>query len=459
MDLLQSFLQHWQEQYPALQPGSCRLLLAVSGGPDSMVLTDLLVRSGFDCTVLHCNFGLRGAESDRDEQVVRALETAYHVEVKVRAFDTQNEAAKRQLSIQETARELRYEWFETELKAVQASAYIVTAHHADDNIETVLMRLFRGTGIRGLTGIPSFREDARLLRPLLVFRKQQLLDHASVQEVPFAEDSSNNTDKYTRNFFRNRLIPAVREVFPNAEENLVHTISMLNEATILYEQSVNLQLNKLLEQKGNEWHIPLARWQQAKPLQTITWEIIRRFGFSAGQTTEAIKLLSAVNGSTLTSASHRLIRNRNWIIITTTDTEQAAHLLIEEPAAELHFPGGILRFHTEELPPDATVKAAAISKLQENRNAGTAVFDADKVDFPLLLRKWKTGDYFYPLGMQKKKKLNRFFIDQKLSPTAKEQVWVLESNRKLVWIAGYRMDDRFKLTPSTKRILRITYLK
>ncbi|SKA10840.1 tRNA lysidine(34) synthetase TilS [Sediminibacterium ginsengisoli] len=459
MDLLQSFLQHWQQQYPALQPGSCRLLLAVSGGPDSMVMTDLLVRGGFDCTVLHCNFGLRGDESDRDEQVVKSLAAAYNVEVKVRAFDTKAEADSRQLSIQETARELRYEWFGAELNKIQAPAYIVTAHHADDNIETMLMRLFRGTGIRGLTGIPAFRKDARLLRPLLVFRKQQLLDHAAAHAIPFAEDSSNSTDKYTRNFFRNRLIPAVKEVYPNAEENLVHTIAMLNEATMLYEQSVNLQLNKLLEQKGNEWHIPVLKWQQAKPLQTITWEIIRQFGFSAGQTAEAIKLLGAVNGSTLTSPTHRLIRNRNWIIITTTDTDQAAHLLVEEPVRELRFPGGTLRFHTEELPLDETAKAAAISKLQENRDAGTVVFDADKVDFPLLVRKWKTGDYFYPLGMQKKKKLNRFFIDQKLSPTAKEQVWVLESNRKLIWIAGYRMDDRFKVTAATKRILKVVYLK
>jgi tRNA(Ile)-lysidine synthase len=447
MDLLQSFQKYWQKEFRQLSPVNCRLLLAVSGGVDSVVLTDLVARSGFDFIIAHCNFQLRGEESGRDEKFVRSLGVKYDKQVLVKKFDTAQYANAEKISIQEAARILRYDWFSSIIHEKLANCFIATAHHADDTIETALMYFFRGTGIKGLTGIQPFQQKRSLIRPLLGCRKQELLNYAKAYDLPFVEDTSNNTDKYTRNFFRNQLIPAVKEVFPQVEENILHTINRLNEVMVLYEQAVRLNLSKLTEQKGNEIHVPVLKWKQAKPLQTITWELISAYGFSAAQTGEAIKLLDAANGSFLRSPTHRLIRNRNWMIIAPNMPAAVAHMLIGEQDKGVEFQDGSLTFETRDWKPGA----------KETLNT-EALLDACEIKFPLLLRKCKQGDYFYPLGMQKKKKLNRFFIDQKLARTEKEKVWVLEMDKKIIWVVGYRIDDRVKLTDKTKKVLHITYL-
>ncbi len=441
--MLQSFQQHWKKTFPHLTPQNCRLLLAVSGGVDSVVLTHLAAQSGFDFRMAHCNFQLRGAESERDEQFVLALGKRYGKEVLVKRFDTETFASTHKMAIQEAARELRYTWFNT----IREDSWLVTAHHADDNIETTLMHLFRGTGIKGLAGIQPIQEERALLRPLLPFRKQALLEYALSAKLDFVEDSSNSSDKYTRNFFRHQLIPGIREVFPQAEENILQTIEHLNEALLVYDQSIHQQLNKLMETRGNEIHIPVLKWKQATPLHALTREMLKPYGFTTAQTTEAIRLLDASNGSYLSSPTHRLIRNRKWMIIAENANEQAVHIIIEETDKEVIFAGGTLKIqHTK----GKSQKSAIPSAPSE------AYLDAAKMKFPLLLRKWKQGDYFYPLGMQKKKKLSRFFIDNKLSATEKEKVWVLEMDKKIIWVIGYRIDDRFKITDAASDILQVT---
>lgn len=443
--MFQAFQQHWEKTFPQLSTGNCRLLLAVSGGVDSVVLADLVARSGFDFRIAHCNFQLRGGESERDEQFVRALGVQYGKEVLVQRFDTAAYASEKKISIQEAARELRYDWFHSIAEQQQEPCLIVTAHHADDTIETVLMHLFRGTGIRGLTGIRPIQPDRKLLRPLLPFRKQELMNYATEKGLSFVEDASNSSDKYTRNFFRNRVIPAVSAVFPQAEESILHTIAHLDEAAILYDQAVQAQLAKLIEYKGTELHVPVLKWKKATPLTTITWELIRPYGFSAAQTGEVIKLLDASHGSYLSSPTHRLIRNRNWIILAPHASEAAAHIIIDTPDQSIPFG-------------NYTLQLAQITTTNPKPQTlnHIACLDASKIHFPLILRKWKAGDYFYPLGMQKKKKLNRFLIDLKLSATEKEQVWVLETDKKILWVLGYRIDDRFKLTDKTSRVLQLT---
>jgi tRNA(Ile)-lysidine synthase len=439
--MLQSFNQHWKRTFPHLTPQNCRLLLAVSGGVDSVVLTHLVAQSGFDFRIAHCNFQLRGEESERDEQFVLALGKQYGKEVLIRRFDTGAFASARKMTIQEAARELRYAWFNT----IREDNWLVTAHHADDNIETMLMHLFRGTGIKGLAGIQAIQEERALLRPLLPFRKQELLEYAREAKLDFVEDSSNSSDKYTRNFFRHQLIPGIREVFPQAEENILHTIEHLKEALQVYDQSIHLQLGKLIEKYGNEIHIPVLKWKQATPLHTLTREMLKPYGFTTAQTAEAIKLLDASNGSYLQSPTHRLIRNRKWMIIAENANEQAAHIIIEETDSEVRFAEKTLKIQSPK------IKSQNISVPS---TASEAFLDAAKISFPLLLRKWKQGDYFYPLGMQKKKKLSRFFIDLKLSPTDKEKVWVLEMDKKIIWVIGYRIDDRFKIIDTTTDILQ-----
>ncbi|HCL05736.1 MAG TPA: tRNA lysidine(34) synthetase TilS [Chitinophagaceae bacterium] len=443
-------LRWWKRHLPHQLPSQLHLLLAVSGGVDSVVLTDVVAQSGIDFSILHCNFQLRGAESERDEQFVRSLATRYGKEVLVKKFDTESIVAERKSAVQEVARDLRYEWFEqvrgeyTE-RFPEKAVWIAVAHHADDNIETVLMNLFRGTGLHGLTGMEPFR--GKMVRPLLNFRKEELKAYAVAQGLDSIEDSSNLSNDYTRNYFRNELIPGIKKVFPSVENNLLHTIGRLKEADSLYHVALQKMLGSMIEQKGNEYHIPVLLWKQVTPLMTITYELIKDFGFSAAQTVEAIKLLEAENSSYIASKTHRLIRNRNWMIIAPLANEHD-HVLIPVDSADISvaFAEGTIQLSptTSATIPDTNMEV---------------VIDADALQYPMLLRPWKQGDYFYPLGMPKKKKISRFLGDLKLSKTEKEKVWVLESGKKIVWVLGLRIDHRFRITDQTQQKMSLTYLK
>jgi len=458
--LLQRFQQYIQKQFH-LHPNNTKLILAVSGGVDSIVSTDLVAKSGFDFIIAHCNFQLRGEESNRDEIFVRSLENKYGKQVLVKTFDTEKYAAENKISIQEAARKLRYGWFDQliidngQLKNennqqsifnIQYSTYLATAHHANDNIETLLINFFRGTGISGLHGIPL--KQGKIIRPLLFAKREEILTYAKENNLQWVEDSSNASDKYTRNFFRLQIIPSIKEVYPNVEDNLLHNIERLKETEILYQQAIQQCIKKLSEHKGNEVHIPILKLQKTEPLNTIIWEIIKQYNFHTAQIDEVKKLFDAENGSYIASSSHRIIKNRSWLIIAPIETEQAQNILIEKPDKKIKFESGILE--SEKL-------QTTNHKLQTDNNVAT--LDAKEITFPLLLRKWKQGDYFYPLGMKKKKKLSKFFIDQKLSKTEKEKVWVVEMNKKILWVIGYRIDERFKITSSTKEVLRLIWKK
>jgi len=466
MDLLHKFQEQWQKAFCQLTPVNTRLLVAVSGGVDSVVLVDLLHRAGFEFVLAHVNFQLRGSESERDEQFVRSLADLYGKELLVQKFDTKTYAQEQKLSIQEAARVLRYDWFSEILAGWQlagnsltstgnntqfTSHFIVTAHHADDNIETVMMHFFRGTGIQGMAGIQPLLKERKLIRPLLGFRKNELQLYAAARDLSFVEDSSNASDKYTRNYFRNQLLPQIKEVYPQVEENLLHNIERFREIEEIYRQSVDHQLNRLLEAKGTEWQIPVMKWKQVKPLSTITWELISRFGFHAVQTAEVVKLLDGENGGYQLSSTHRILRDRNRMIIAPNSTTAAQHIQIEEGQAEVVFENGKLTLAAQS----ATLTHSLTHSF--THSPSEASLDASEIRFPLLLRKWKAGDYFYPLGMQKKKKLGKFLIDLKLSRTEKEQVWVLESDKRILWVLGYRLDNRFRITEKTRQVLQVTY--
>jgi tRNA(Ile)-lysidine synthase len=394
---------------------------------------------------------LRGAESERDEQFVQSLQTKYNKEVRIKKFDTKQYAEENKLSIQEAARELRYKWFE-EVVNTQSSmvnskaAYLLTAHHADDNIETVMMHFFRGTGLHGLTGIPSFDKERKIIRPLLFAKRDEIVAYATNNNLQWVEDSSNASDKYTRNLFRNTLIPALKDVYPDLQQNIMQNIDRFKETEILYQQSVDMHLKNLLEYKGNEVHIPVLKLKKTEPLKTIVWEIIKPFNFSVAQVDEIVKLLDANNAAYVQSSTCRIIKNRNWLIIAPISAEDEHHILIEDGDEKIAFNNHQMR-----------LKKMSIVNHQLSTASNIAVLDASLIQYPLLLRKWKQGDYFYPLGMRKKKKLSKFFIDLKLSPTEKEKVWVIEMDKKIVWVIGYRIDDRFKITPSTQNILEINY--
>ena len=446
MSLFKRFINNINEQNLFQKKG--HLLLAVSGGVDSVVLCELCKQAGFYFEIAHCNFQLRGEESERDENFVRSLGEKYGVKVFIKKFNTNEYALQNKVSIQVAARELRYEWFDEMIKTanIQLPTYLLTAHHANDNIETLLMNFFKGTGITGLHSILSKQE--KIIRPLLFAKKAELLEFARENNLSFEEDSSNISDKYTRNYFRNQLIPSVQKVFPQVEENLLNNIERFKEIEILYQQSIHLHKKKLLEEKGNEIHIPVLKLLKAAPLKTIVYEIIKDFGFTAHQTEEVVHLLKSETGKFITSATHKIIKNRNWLIIAPVNTLEANHILIHKNDKEIDFELGKLKLRFQNL------REGQIFKLHDNNFI--ALIDLENITFPLLLRKWKQGDYFYPLGMQKKKKLSKFFIDQKMSLTDKEKIWIIESNKKIIWIISKRIDDRFKITSKTKSILEIT---
>lgn len=444
MDLFSQFQQYVKDQ--KLFGANDRLLLAVSGGVDSVVLCDLCKKSGFDFAIAHCNFQLRKKESDLDEGFVINLGKKYNVEVYSKKFDTEQYAEVRKCSIQVAARELRYNWFKTinDASTNKPYRYLLTAHHANDSIETLLINFFKGTGIAGLHGIlPSAGKEQKITRPLLFATKIQLQEYASANKLLFREDVSNQEDKYTRNYFRNKLLPSLKEVYPAVEDNLLDNISRFNDVNIIYAKAILNLKKKLLFEKNGEYHLPVLKLLKTEAHQTVLFEIAKDFGFKPGQTGEIVKLLKAESGRYVESATHRILRNREWLIIYKIGATQQAHFLIEQAGKKISFSGYILSIERKD----------KLDKIEADRTI--AQLDAHDIKFPLLLRRWKQGDYFYPLGMQKKKKLSRFFIDQKLSILEKQNVWVIETNKKIIWVVGLRIDDRFKITDGTKDILQI----
>jgi tRNA(Ile)-lysidine synthase len=456
MDFLKQFQQYIKQQN-LFQPKD-KLLLAVSGGVDSVVLCELCKQAGYDFTIAHCNFQLRGSESERDESFVSELGQKYEVEVLVKKFDTEKYATENKLSIQVAARQLRYNWFAAltgnkQLAIVNESSnpicplpiahFLLTAHHANDNIETLLMNFFKGTGINGLHGI--LPKQATIIRPLLFAKKEEISAFAVANNLSFVSDSSNASDKYTRNYFRNQLIPNLQKVFPQVEDNLLNNIERFREIEMLYKETVQLAKKKLLEQKGNEIHIPVLKLLKSKAMHTIIYEVIKDFGFTPHQADEVVSLLKSESGKYISSATHRIIKNRNWLIIAPNKTIEAENIFIAENTTLIEFQQG-----------EIMIELLSTTNHQPPTTNLIAQLNAADIKFPVLLRKWKPGDYFYPLGMQKKKKLSRFLSDQKLSLTQKEKIWVMEMNKKIIWVIGLRIDDRFKITGNTKNIFQIT---
>lgn len=438
------FKKHIVDQH--LFSAKDKLLLAVSGGVDSAVLCALCKQAGYDFVIAHCNFQLRGAESERDEEFVQQLGEKYAAEVKVKKFDTEQYAAASKLSIQEAARALRYEWFEELVVSLESKqkvrVLLLTAHHADDNVETLLMNFFRGTGLHGLTGIPESVNYIR--RPLLPFSKEELLAFAKEEELDYVEDSSNQSSKYTRNFFRNELIPAISKVYPQVKANLQDNIDRFKQIEKLYQLSVGVIKKKLLKEKGAEVHIPVKQLMGYHS-RALLYEIIKEYGFQEKQVEELVKLADSYSGKYIESpvSQYRIIKHRHWFIISPVQSVASTAIVIEEKDKQVIFEQGILQVETtSDIKPETSNFIASI--------------DFNKITFPLLLRKWKTGDYFYPLGMSKKKKISRFFIDQKLSKTEKENAWVIESDKRIIWVVGHRIDERVKIVPSTKKSLKLS---
>jgi tRNA(Ile)-lysidine synthase len=429
-------------------PGGHRVLAALSGGLDSVVLVHWLLQSGFEVILAHCNFNLRGAESQRDEEFVFALSQQLRLPLHLMRF-THHDFEATGGNTQLAARMLRYRWFDELLKTFSAedkAIVLATAHHANDQAETMLINMARGTGLKGIAGIPQ--RNGQYIRPLLQVTRAELEAYASAHKLAWVEDSSNEKDNYLRNRVRHQAIPVLEEVFPGYAATLAANAARLSDAFAFGEAAMQQLLQKLVVAKGNERHVPVLKLAKLKPLAHIVHALIAPYGFAkATDTDAAIALLHASTGAYIASATHRIIRNRNWLIIAPLANREATHVLVEAHDKLLQLQAGELKWQYA-LPDERQV-------IVDDPNQ--AFVDSRDIRFPLLLRPWKTGDYFYPLGIQKKKKLARFFIDQKFSKTEKEKCLVLLSENRVVWVIGMRIDNRFRIGPQTREMLHLSW--
>jgi len=419
-----------------------RLVLAVSGGCDSMVMLDLFRQLEYDFVVAHCNFKLRGAESDGDEVLMHDYCGKHGIELYVKTFDTCEFALQEGISIEMAARELRYQWFHELLDSLSYD-YLLTAHHQDDLVETMLINLSRGTGIRGLSGIHPKR--GRLVRPMLFATREQLVAFANAERIPFRNDSSNQEFVHHRNLIRHKIVPLLEEINPAFKANAAKTASILKETEKVYQAKVDEELQQLVSRDGNGLKLDLAYLQQSLFSETLLFEVLHPYGFNSDQVSEIGLALSAEVGKTFYSETHRLVKDRRAFILTPKTTGQLSRFYIEADCLEITKPFDL---QLERLTKD--------KQFQFSKNREVADLDFDLVEFPLVLKKWEQGEYFQPLGMSGFKKLSDFFVDEKFSIPEKENCWILYSAGKVVWIVGHRIDNRFKITGQTQNILRIT---
>ena len=432
--MYQRFVEHIKSEFSELL--SKKSILACSGGIDSVVLAHLCAKAGLTFAIAHCNFQLRGKESDADEEFVVELADKLNIEYFVNHFNTKEYALKNKLSIQEAARELRYGWFE-DLALQQKAEYILIAHHADDNLETFFINLSRGTGIRGLTGIPS--RSGRIRRPLLNFSRSDILDYAYKEGLDWREDSSNQEEYYLRNKIRHSLTPILLQLNPSFLSNFNKSQAFLVESDQILQKHIASVRSELFIKDNRGWRIRIDALKELEPLNGYLHALFSGYGFTDWRAIAL--LLDALSGKEVISATHRLIRDRGALLLVPLVEQMESNY---EFSLSEGFTNGPIRLIIE--PVDAIGKVSA----------GILYVDKETLNHRLCVRKWEKGDYFYPLGMKGKKLVSKYFKDEKMNTLEKEDQWLLFSGGELVWIIGKRADNRFKVTPKTKNILRIS---
>lgn len=413
-------------------------LLAVSGGIDSMVLLDLMLKNKVHFSVAHCNFNLRGEESNQDENFVINYCEKNNIPLYIKQFNTEKYASENKKSIQISARELRYNWF-FELKNEHHFDFIVTAHHLDDSLETFFINLSRGTGIEGLTGI---RENENIIRPLLGFSREEIQKYATENHIKWREDSSNSSDKYLRNNIRHNIVPLFKELNTDFLNSFSKTIDYLQEIQSFSEEVLEEILHKLLIQENKFKYLKINELLKYKNYKFILYKWLSEYGFTAWN--DIYNLINSQSGKFVETEKFILLKNRNELIL----SEKNKYFSEEE-----------FLISEEKTDYPIRVRISEVNQISETNNPNEIYVDKNLLKFPLLLGKWKEGQYFYPFGMQgKSKKVSKFFKDEKLSNLEKENTWILYSDNQIVWIVGKRLDERFKVTPNTTTILKIDYL-
>lgn len=430
-----------------------KLLIAISGGIDSVVLTHLLRKLKYSISLAHCNFGLRGKESNKDEEFVQELGEKYNLPTYTIKFNTEEYAKEKGLSTQMAARELRYTWFEKILKENELD-YIITAHHKDDVIETFLINLTRGTGLDGLTGIPEV--NGKIVRPMLPFIRQEVLVYATKKKLIWREDGSNSSIKYFRNKIRHKIVPVLKELNPNLLETFYNTLENLKGSQqIIKDQIKNIE-EKVVSKTNNETHFNIEILKNLSNPKIYLFELLHNYGFT--EWNDIADLLDAQTGKKILSKTHQLLKNRDVLVLTSITNLSAIspveiHVNTKEIDTPIH-----LTFETITIPISSTNMDNKAFETIIFDTENTISIDLDKIQFPLIIRKWEKGDFFYPIGLNGKKKLSKYFKDEKFSLNDKENTWLLCSNNEIVWVIGKRLDERFKISKKTSNILKINSL-
>ncbi len=418
------------------------VLLGVSGGIDSTTMCYLFRECGFNFGIAHINFQLRGYESDEDEKFVTELAQQFRVAFFTERFDTALFAKENKISIQMAARTLRYGWLE-QIRRTNSYHFVATAHHQDDRIETVLLNMFRGSGIRGLHGMKP-KQD-KIIRPMLCFSRDEIESFAGLNHIPFRQDRSNFETEYYRNKIRHEIIPSIEKHYPSFKNTFSENIEKWKDAEWLYDQMVSQVKKKVMEKKGEETFISISRLKLFPVIQNVLFEILKEFDFNTDQSRQVAASLNSISGKIFYSSTHRLIKDRKHLIILLKDNEFSSEILIFESDQQV----SILSLHM-------VLKSIEKNNFIIPKENAVHCLDQNLLEFPLLLRRWKKGDYFYPFGMKKKKKkISDYLIDKKIPLHQKDKIFVIESGGKIVAVAGERIDERFKITDSTEKIFII----
>jgi len=416
---------------------SAEFLLAVSGGSDSVALAHLFVSFGLRFDIAHCNFRLRGEESNNEMVFVQKLPFLTSQKVFVKEFDTlavQQDSGK---SIEMIARELRYNWFEEIGKDYD---YIVTAHHANDNAETVLLNLLRGTGVRGMCGIPQ--KNGKIIRPILRFSASEIDNYVREQGIRFCVDSSNLSDDFLRNRIRHHIFPEMEKIYPNCVDTFTKNSALFLQQTKFFDTSLNQIKESLISTDNHQTKISLDLLKKIENQSVVLYEILHPYGFNAENIGKILQSIHSNSGKRFISETHILLKDRNYFII-----EEKSNIKNE-----------IVLIHSIEELEDYGFSVKKLKKIEDieiEKVSNLIYVDAKKIQFPLTLRNWENGDFFYPFGMKRKKKLSDFFTDLKIDLFEKQKIRLLCSQNQIVWIINYRADNRFGINSDTKYYYRI----
>lgn len=402
-----------------------KLLVALSGGADSVALLRILLQLGYRVEAAHCNFHLRDEESDRDECFVTTLCHKLETPLHIIHFDTKAEAKKMHVSIEMAARQLRYRWFEETRIQCQAN-HISVAHHQDDNVETIMLNLIRGTGINGMCGMKVV--NGHIVRPLLCVNREEIIDYLQHLGQDYVTDSTNLKDEYIRNKIRLDLLPMMKQINPSVSESILNTAAYLNNVTQIYRKHIEEGKQRVLTHQG----INIEALKKEAGYESLLFEILSPLGFNSHQVNNIIQTLDGQSGKIFTSNSHQLVKDRTMLLIC--------------PSVEPKKPE--LKYEILGRTPD----------FQIVNEKHIACLDAEKIKEPLTLRNYQTGDWFIPFGMKGKKNVSDYLTDRKYSILQKQSQWVLCSGSAIVWVVGERIDNRFRIDKHTQKILRITLL-